>query len=310
MKQLFHWKLKPREARLLIYFTVLLGVAAWKWIPRPWNPSLTFEAPHHTIYASATPQQTEDTARTLEILYVAYSNKFSGVTGFSREHPKLKVKLFKDRAEFRRINPGLGWAEAYYRSPYCRAYFSAEEINPYHWMLHEAVHQLNNEVAHLKLEKWLEEGLAEYFSTSRVNQTNLAPGRIDLNTYPVWWIEEIATSEDLQENIRNGSVIPLRSILTSRGGPSMSKHFNLYYLHWWTLTHFIFEDPKYRGRAVELALKGGGIKEFERCMAPVEKVEREWHAHVREIKKMISSNNLRFLKTGEILFNTNAVPAN
>jgi hypothetical protein len=37
------------------------------------------------------------------------------VPQFRREHPKLKVKLFKDRAEFRRINSGLGWAEAFYR---------------------------------------------------------------------------------------------------------------------------------------------------------------------------------------------------
>jgi hypothetical protein len=38
------------------------------------------------------------------------------VTGFQPGHPKLLVKLFKDRTEFRRINPGLGWAEAFYRA--------------------------------------------------------------------------------------------------------------------------------------------------------------------------------------------------
>jgi hypothetical protein len=32
----------------------------------------------------------------------------------------------------------------------------------------------------------------------------------------------------------------------------MSSHFNLYYLHWWTLTHFIFESPQYRERALAL----------------------------------------------------------
>ena len=41
-------------------------------------------------------------------------------------------------------------------------------VNPYHWMLHESVHRLNREVAHLQLGKWLGEGLAEYFSTSRL----------------------------------------------------------------------------------------------------------------------------------------------
>jgi hypothetical protein len=97
--------------------------------------------------------------------------------------------------------PGLDWAEAFYREPYCRAYFSAGELNPYHWMLHESVHQLNHEAARLRLEKWLEEGLADYFATSRLTTNELALGQIDQNTYPVWWIDELATSPDLSENI-------------------------------------------------------------------------------------------------------------
>jgi hypothetical protein len=285
---LVRWKLKARDTRFLIYLLVVLGVAAWRFVPRPWNPALTFQAPHHTIFSTATRLQTEDTARALEFLYLAYSNRFHGLQKFQGDHPKLKVKLFKDRREFRRINPGLGWAEAFYREPYCRAYFSAGEINPYHWMLHEAVHQLNHEVAHLKLEKWLEEGLAGYFSTSRMTSDNLALGRIDLNTYPVWWLDELATSADLTENIRNGSVIPLRSIVTNRGGPSMRRNFNLYYLHWWTLTHFLFESPKYRERALTLAQRGGGLAAFEQVIGPLDPVQAEWHAYVRRLKGQLS----------------------
>ena len=101
---------------MLCYLLVLLGVAAWKFVPRPWHPAITLEAPHHLIYSSATRSQTADTAHALELLYTAYSNRFGSLDGFQHEHPKLKVKLFKDRAEFRRINPGLGWAEAFYRS--------------------------------------------------------------------------------------------------------------------------------------------------------------------------------------------------
>ena len=159
------WKPKPRELRMLLYLLAVLAVAAWKFIPRPWHPTLTLDTAHHRISSTATKKQTEATARALDLLYGAYSNRCGTVTGFKPEHPKLLVKLFKDRTEFRRINPGLGWAEAFYREPYCRAYYSGDENNPYHWMLHEAVHQLNNEVGHLKLEKWLEEGLAEYFSS-------------------------------------------------------------------------------------------------------------------------------------------------
>jgi hypothetical protein len=200
----------------------------------------------------------------------------------------VNVKLFKDRGEFRRINPNLGWAEAFYREPYCRAYFSAEEINPYHWMLHESVHQLNHEVAHLKLAKWLEEGLADFFSTSTLTSNALIVGRIDRNTYPVWWIDELATSPDLAENIRNGSVIPLRAIITNRGGPSLNKQFNLYYLHWFMLTHLVFESPRCRNHALELVRRGGGLEAFEQILGPVDQVQVEWHEYVRRLKGSLS----------------------
>jgi hypothetical protein len=281
-------KWKARQVRLLFYLLVLLGVAAWKYLPRPWHPALTLETPHHLIYSSATRQQTEDTAHALGLLYDAYSNRFGLLPQFQREHPRLKLKLFKDRAEMRRVNPSLGWAEAFYRPPYCRAYFSAEESNPYHWMLHESVHQLNHEVAHLKLEKWLEEGLAEYFSTSQLRRRELAVGQTDSNTYPVWWIDDLATSDDLAENLRNGSVIPLRAIITNHGGPRMNSHFNLYYLHWWTLTYFVFESPQHRAQALDLVRQGGGLEAFEKIIGRSDQVQTEWHAYVRHLKAQLA----------------------
>jgi len=295
-KRSFRWKLQSRQTRLLLYLFVLSGVAAWKFLPRPWHPSQTFETPHHLIYSTATPQQTSDTARAMELLYTAYSNRLGSLNSFQRGHSKLKVKLFHDRAEFRRINPDLGWAEAYYREPYCRAYYSADEINPCHWMLHEGVHQLNHEVAHLKLEKWLEEGLAEYFSTSQLHDDQLVLGRIDPNTYPVWWLDELATNPSLEENLHNGSVIPLRAIITNHGGPGLNGHFNLYYLHWWTLTDFLFESPKHRANALTLIQRGGGLAAFEELLGPVEKVQSEWHAHVRSLKARLSGADLKAAK--------------
>ncbi len=299
-------KIAAREIRMVLYVLVLLGVLAWKFVPRPWHPAITLESPHHIIFSSANLAQTTNTAHALDLLYIAYSNRFRSLPQFQPAHPKLKVKLFADRDEFRQVNPGLGWAEAFYRVPYCRAYFSAPEINPYHWMLHESVHQLNHEVAHLKLEKWLEEGLAEYFSTSRLTSQELAVGKIDFNTYPVWWIDLIATNPDLSENIRNGSVIPLRAIITNQGGPGMNSQFNLYYLHWWTLTYFLFENPLYRERALTLAQRGGGITAFEELIGPVEKIQGEWHAYVRQLKIAISHSDPNFFKYGPLSGLTNS----
>jgi hypothetical protein len=287
------WSLMHRQTRLLCYLFVLLGFAAWKFIPRPWHPTLIIETQHHKIFSTATPEQTSAVSNALHLLYVAYANHFSALPGFATNHAKMQVKLFKDRAELRKINPGLGWAEAFYSPPYCRAYYSADEINPFHWMLHESVHQLNHEVARFKLEKWLEEGLAEYFSTCQLRGSELAVGKIDLNTYPVWWIDELATSPSLAENLANGSVIPLRAIITDRGGPSMNGHFNLYYLHWWTLTHFVFEIETHRANATQLLQRGGGLAAFEELIGPVERIQSEWHDHVRELKTRLSGGKTK-----------------
>jgi hypothetical protein len=280
-------RLSIREKRLFCYLVVVLAFAAWKFMPRYWKPTRTVETPHYTIASSATAEQTEQIARVVEILYRSYSNKFSSLPTFNSNHPRLKLLLYKDRAEMRRINPGLGWAEAFYRKPYCRAYFSAEETNPYHWMLHEAVHQLNREVANIHLEKWLEEGLAEYFSTSRIKDNQLLLGHPDLNTYPVWWLDEIATDPELAKNISNASVIPLRAIITNHGGPRMNSHFNLYYLHWWTLTHYVFESKQTSNSATKLIQSGGDLKSIEDLFGPIENLQTNWHAHVRELKRRL-----------------------
>lgn len=278
-------QIKPREKRLLVYLLVVLGVAAWRFVPRPWHPTVTLETSHHVIFSTAARSQTEATAEALQLLYTAYSNRFGNLPCFESVHSKLKLKLYKDRDEMRRINPGMGWAEAYYRASYCYAYYSAMEPNPYHWMLHESVHQLNHEVAHFSLEKWLEEGLAGYFSTSKLERNRLAVGKIDPNTYPVWWLDKLATSSSLAENLRNGTVIPLRAIITNPGGPSLTSHFNLYYLHWWTLTRFIFEDSRHCDSVNDLVKSGGGIAAFEKWIGPVENIEKEWHEYVLALKQ-------------------------
>jgi hypothetical protein len=282
--KLWSWPPSARALRFVAYFLILAGVAAWKFVPRSWTPSLNVQTAHYVIASTATREQTDAIGRVVEQLYAAYSNRFGIFPQFRRAHPRLQLKLYRDRQEFRRINPGLGWAEAFYRRPSCQAYYSAQEVNPYHWMLHEAVHQLNAEVTQLQLAQWLDEGLSEYFSTSRLTPARLAVGQTDPDTYPVWWIDQLATTPDLAFNIRNGSVIPLRTLVSGSGGPSMNRHFNLYYLHWWTLAHFLFESPRYREGVLRLIERGGGLEAFTECIGPIDAVQAEWHAHVRRLK--------------------------
>jgi hypothetical protein len=291
-------KLTGRELRFLCMLVFVAAIAAWKFVPRPWHPTITISTKHYDIASTANSNAVAEIGKVMEVLYSAYSNKFSSVATF--QHPKLKLRLYKSREEFKRVNPGMGWAEAFYSRGLCHAYYSEKEVNPYHWMLHEGIHQLNSQVGVFHLEKWLDEGSAEYFSCSRFRSNQLAVGTIDRNTYPVWWLDEIATSPDLKTNLANHTVIPLRAIITNEGGPNLDENFNLYYLHWWTLTHFIFEHPVYSKHAVELFERGGDLESFEKLIGPVEKIQVEWHDHVRRIKAAVAGHDRHFLKTGEL----------
>ncbi|MCX6904107.1 MAG: hypothetical protein NTW03_11665 [Verrucomicrobia bacterium] len=110
----------------------------------------------------------------------------------------------------------------------------------------------------------------------------------------------------MSENIHNGSVIPLRAIITDRGGPAMRSQFNLYYLHWCTLTHFIFEDARHREHALALLERGGGLPAFEQTIGPVEQVQVEWHAYVRRLKAALDGHDLQFFKSGKLSDGANA----
>jgi len=288
------------KARWIFYLIVVLGIAAWRFVPRPWKPARVVETEHYVIESTATQEQTEQIGRVVEMLYTAYYNHFETLPTFQKQHPKLKLLLYKDRQEFRWVNPNLGWAEAFYRKPYCRAYYSEKEMNPYHWMLHEATHQLNAEVAHLQLEKWLDEGLADYFGTSRIRDGQLMVGCIDPQTYPVWWIDDLATATNLQVCVANGSVIPLRAIITNKGGPSLNQNFNLYYLHWWTLAHYLFEEPRFRDGSMKLLEQGGTLDAFEKDIGPVDSISAGWIRHVRRIKSAAAGHDSEFLVTGKL----------
>ncbi len=76
----------------------------------------------------------------------------------------------------------------------------------------------------------------------------------------------------------------------------MSREFNLYYLHWWTLTYFVFEHPSYRGQALALVQRGGGLEAFEQCLGPVERVQEDWHGYVWRIKDGLSGKDWGLIK--------------
>lgn len=273
---------------VLIVCLTLVLVGAWRYrAGRDWTPTLTINTPHYTIYSSATPEQTETVGKIADSLYDAYGAFLSSLN-LSVKHKGIhKMKLFATREEFRNHNLITDWAEAFYQKPYCYQYFSEEERNPYHWMIHEATHQLNQEVANLSVSKWVDEGLADYFGSSCIISNRLVIGTIDPNTYPVWWLHLLAKSGDLEADKMNGSVIPLRAIISASGGPNIDESFNLYYLHWWTLMHFLLhgEAGKYRDGVSRIMTGESDVEGFEKHFGPIEAIEIEWYAYVLELKR-------------------------
>jgi hypothetical protein len=280
-------RLTARDKRLLALFAIFVAVAAWFYAPRRWSAKVVVETEHYVIRSSATKEQTREIGLVAEIVYLGYRQLAGNLQRTIQPHPKLGVKLFKDRREFRRCNAIHGWAEAFYRRPDCYQYYSAEETHPYHWMMHEATHQLNDLAAHLSLPQWLEEGIACYVSTSRIVDNALRLGEIDTHTYPVWWLDSVELSGDLEADKKTGNIIPLRAIVSGEGGPSMNRHFNLYYVHWWSLTHFLlhYDAGKYREGLGRLIAEGGGLTAFEKYVGEAGDVERQWYGYLGDLQK-------------------------
>jgi len=280
-------RLIAREKRLLVLLAIVVAITAWFYLPRQWSPGAVVETEHYAIRSSATAEQTREIGQVAEIVYAGYRQLMDELQRTIQPHAKLGVKLFKDRTEFRRCNRVFDWAEAFYKPPFCYQYYSAEEVHPYHWMMHEATHQLNNEAARLSLPQWLEEGLACYVSTSRIVDNALHLGEIDTNTYPIWWLDSLELSGDLDADKKKVGIIPLRAIVSGQGGPSMNRHFNLYYLHWWSLTHFLlhYEDGRYRAGLSRLIGDGATLAAFEKHIGLVESIETQWYGYLAESQK-------------------------
>lgn len=242
------------------------------------------ETSHYLIYSSATDERTNKVAVAVESLHAAYASVFRA-RAVPGDKKKLILVLYKDRAEFKRNNRSSPWAEAYYLSPRSHAYFDASGPNPYHWMIHEATHQLEREVSGFKRVKWVDEGLASYFGASRISAGKLNLGEIDADAYPIWWLGRCRLSGSLERDIANGQIIPLRNIIEGRGGPDINRSFNQYYIHYWSLTHFLFHyrNGTYAKAYKRLIADGASLENFERIIGPVDRIQEEWYGYLSRI---------------------------
>ena len=138
--------------------------------------AVVIDTRHYRIHSTASANHAADVGQALEELRAAYAGLFPIPEATS----KFAVVLYRDRAEFSRHNRSSPWAEAFYLDRACYAYFEAGARNPYHWAMHEAVHQLAREGSGFRRNRWMEEGLASYFSASQ--RAVSAPGLVNPNS--------------------------------------------------------------------------------------------------------------------------------
>ncbi|HKS58181.1 MAG TPA: DUF1570 domain-containing protein [Steroidobacteraceae bacterium] len=239
------------------------------------------ETDHYRVHYTSMAQQAALVGSAVEKLYAAYVSVFPQPA--SAPSSKLILVLYKDRAEFKSNNRSSQWAEAYYLPPGCYAYFDSAAENPYHWMLHEATHQLSRQMSGFRRNRWIDEGLASYFSTSKLDADGLQLGMLDPKAYPVWWLGHFRLSGDPARDFAAGKFLPIEVLLTGRGGPSVEMKFNLYYVDAWSLTHFMFhyEHGKYAQAYKQFLAKGASLEDFVALIGPLEKIQAEWYPYLQ-----------------------------
>ena len=148
-------------------------------------------------------------------------------------------------------------------------------------MLHEAVHQLNEEIAHIQRPPWIDEGLATYFGASTLRDGVLTPGMIDTNAYPIWWLSSLELSGDLQADSDAGRIIPLRTLIASKRA-DIGKNVNLFYVEYWSFSHFLLnaDGGRYASSYKQVIAAGGSLKAVEALIGPVEPLQRAWYRHL------------------------------
>lgn len=108
MKPILKILSKPR-ARIYLYVSIGILAVGIDYAWRYWSPDLTHETRHYVIYSTATAEQTAEIGLVAEMVYQSYLHLIAPVFKAKASHPKLKMKLYKDRKEFRHSNRGVGW---------------------------------------------------------------------------------------------------------------------------------------------------------------------------------------------------------
>lgn len=248
------------------------------------------ETAHFAFLSTADRGLTTRAAVATEALFDAYVGFFGDVP--AAVPAKFKLRIYATRDEFQANNRSRPWAEAFYHQGVGHAYLDDSRPNPFHWLLHETVHQLNRELTGYAKEKWINEGLATYLASSRFAEGRLQPGVMDLDAYPLGWLRRWPLSGDWDADVRAGKVISLRALITGQGGPPLDASVNAHYLGYWSLSHFLMhhDGGRHAGAYRQMLRQGASLADFERLVGPLEEIEPQWYAYLLEKTRTVSTS--------------------
>ena len=268
----------------MIYLAIFIGIYAYTQIRGYWKHEHAIKTEHYDIQSNTTAGLTDNIGKKLEKQFIAYSRIFK-----KQKKPGLfTIRIYKNRAEFKRVNPSPRWAEALYINPVCHFYIDKKKANPYHWGFHEATHQLNREYAGLKIPLWADEGLATLFGTGIIDKNDNLTRKTDPNTYPLWWINSLVLTDNIKQDIAKKQFIAIKDIVYAKRPININEHFNRYYIMWWSLTHYLFweENRVHREAYLEFLQGKTTIDDFYKNVILANDIEKKIH---NKLKKMQTS---------------------
>ena len=110
-------------------------------------------------------------------------------------------------------------------------------------------------------------------------------GVIDRDTYPIWWLSSLGLSGDLSRDKAEKKIMSIKSIVNDEKPLKMNKYVNLYYIHWFSLVHFLLEaeQGKYRQAFMDCVKTPSGLDDFEKNIGPYQLIEQQWYRHLLRI---------------------------
>lgn len=202
----------------------------------------------------------------------------------------MQVRIYASRDEMHAVNVNVPrWAEGFYVNGVSHQYISDDLAFRYDSLIHESIHQLNREYAHIDLPTWLDEGLACYFAVSCDHAGVFAAGRINGDAYPSRHVRELPLSGNLEQDLNHNIVISVDDLIHGLTPLKVDDYFNRYYVHWFTLVHFLMhgEGGRYQEALVAYSQAGAAADAFADHFAAIDEVQEKWYTYVQAMQERL-----------------------